>query len=149
MERTGSQKLLKGLSIFNIATATPMALISGAMIVGGNALAKGMNAVSLEEVAGMPMPAEQAGGFVVIVGIAMLLACVFEIISSIFGMRAADNSDEIKPAWILAAFGLVGTVATGIASATHGGMTIGLIVCIAVAALYFWSANNVMIARVK
>ena len=151
MERTGSQKLLRGLSILNIATATPVALLAGAMVVGGNALATKMAAadMQLERVMGISASPEQAGGLAFFVGFGLLLGCIFALIASVFGMRAADNLDEIKPAWMLAGFGLVGTIAMGIASATHGGMTIGLSFFVVLAALYFWSTNNVMIDQAK
>jgi hypothetical protein len=144
MERTGSQKLLKGLSIFNIVASTLSLLMGALVIVGGAMIASGHSSAAIQDlIQRLSLPSDQAGPLFIVMGIAILLACAFEIVTGVFGVRAAHDNTKIKPAWIFTLISLIAAVAAGAVAIVGGNATPSIAVSLGLSGLAFYAANRV------
>ena len=142
MERSGSQKALRIISIIGIIFGL-LALAMAALMV----FASGFVASVTDEAAVEGMSNTEAGALVGFTGLITLVEALIAIIQGILGLRAAKDASKIKPVWILAIIGLVGSVIGAIMFFVNGGGDMSNITSyissVVFAVIYFWIANNI------
>lgn len=139
MERSGSQKVLRVLSILIIIGAV-ITLVGAIVLIAGGCF----YAASGEAIEGYT--AAEAGTLTIAGGAALLVTGVVDLIEGIFGLRAAKDEQKIMPLWILAAVGL-GLAALSLVLGFVNGMDSSRltsdITSIVSSGLMFWIANNI------
>ena len=139
MERSGSQKVLRVLSILIIIGAV-ITLVGAIVLIAGY----GFYAASGEAIEGYT--AAEAGTLTIAGGASLLVSGVVDLIEGIFGLRAAKDEQKIMPLWILAAVGL-GLAALSLVLGFVNGMDSSRlasdITSIVSSGLMFWIANNI------
>lgn len=140
MQRSGSQKVLRVLSILSIVLSVLSFAMAVMMIFGG-----GLYSAEGDPVG--DMSAAEAGATFASVGFATLIEGIIGLIQGILGLRASNDNTKIMPVWILAVTGLglgvVGLLITlvgGGASAENIGSSIGSILG---SGIMFMLANNI------
>ena len=140
MQRSGSQKVLRVLSILSIVGSVLSFGMAALMIFGG-----GVYSAEGDPVGGMS--AVEAGAAFAGVGFATLIEGAIALIQGILGLRASNDNSKIMPVWIIAviglALGVVGllvNVISGAASAENIGSSIGSILG---SGIMFVLANNI------
>lgn len=100
MEKSGSQKALKVISIIMIVFGALGIVASLLLLVGGGAVGiSGVDAAD-DNVAA-------AGGLAMILGFGMLLSTLFDLVIGIFGLRGANDPSKIGVFFVLAVVGVV------------------------------------------
>ena len=139
MERSGSQKVLRVLSILIIIGAV-ITLVGAIVLIAGG----GFYAASGEAIEGYT--AAEAGTLTIAGGASLLVSGVVDLIEGIFGLRAAKDEQKIMPLWILAAVGL-GLAALSLVLGFVNGMDSSRlasdITSVVSSGLMFWIANNI------
>ena len=143
MERSGSQKALKVISIIGIIGGVLTLLSAGIMLFGGSLLAGVTDEVIVDG-----MTNAEVGGMVSFAGVVSLIGGIVYLIQGILGVRASNDATKINPVWILAIIGIVFAVLSFISLFTSGepvemSNIAGGVASIAFAGLYFWIANNI------
>ena len=145
MERSGSQKALKVISIIDIVFGV-LGLLAGIMA----AIATGViDSASPSELAEMGMTADSQGtatALISVLAISSIFSAIVAIIQGVLGIRASNNNQKILPVWILSIVGLVNQVANLISYAVRGTLGQNLasgLLALALSALTFWIANNI------
>lgn len=145
MQNTSSSKILKAGSIINviggIAGSLFGALVAAAGLFGADKLAESPE--FMKALAQSGIPADKAGASLGVIGIAVLLAAIFTIVTGAMGVRAARDNRAIKPAWTLALISLVVSVAGAVACVFAGTYGMSVILSVALATIVFWAANDI------
>ena len=113
MEQSGSQKVLKVLSILGIIFGVITLLFAGLAFWGSSAMV-----VETEAISDAASNAELAG-MTLVLAIASLVEGLLYILQGVLGLRAAKDNQKIMPVWILAVIGLVFGVLGVIAAITN------------------------------
>ena len=143
MERSGSQKALKVISIIGIIGGILTLISAGIMLFGGGLLAGVTDEVIVDG-----MTNAEVGGMVGFAGAISLIAGLVYLIQGILGVRASNDFTKINPVWILAIIGIVFAVLSFISLFVNGepvqmSEIVGGVASVAFAGLYFWIANNI------
>lgn len=140
MQRSGSQKVLRVLSILSIIGSVLSFGMAALMIFGG-----GLYSAEGDPVGGMS--AAEAGATFAGVGFATLIEGVIGLIQGVLGLRASNDNTKIMPVWVLSVIGLaLGVVGfllnlfAGAVSAENIGTSIGSILG---SGIMFVLANNI------
>ena len=139
MQRSGSQKVLKVISVIGIILGIISLIMALLLIVGG-----GLYAGSGEVVEGMT--AAEAGSMSMFGGLLMFLDGAVYLIEGILGLRAAKDNQKIMPVWYLATLGLalaVLSLVMGFFNGMDSSQVASNIGSLAGSGLMFWIANNV------
>ena len=155
MEKSGSQKFLKVISIIDIVLGI-LALIAGIMtaLLGG-AAAAGVVSSGADALATSEFTAEEVGVGIAafsIIGVFTIVAGIITLLEGILGLRAANDPQKIMPVWVLAIIGLVCSVVSLIMTFVNQGGSSDIISGIANVAgscLMFWVANNIKVQAGK
>lgn len=99
MQRSGSQKVLRVLSILSIVGSVLSFGMAALMIFGG-----GLYSAEGDPVGGMS--AAEAGATFAGVGFATLIEGAIGLIQGILGLRASNDNTKIMPVWVLSVIGL-------------------------------------------
>lgn len=146
MQRSGSQKALLVLSIISIVFAALGILASIAAIAGGAIFGAAPAQDVSEALSGTGVTQGEASAVIGMVGLVLLIACVFELIVGILGIRAANDNQKIMPVWWLTLITLVLDaigVVMGLMGGPAGSDVMNSVVGVVIAALMFWIANNI------
>lgn len=139
MQRSGSQKVLKVISVIGIILGIISLIMALLLIVGG-----GLYAGSGEVVEGMT--AAEAGSASIFGGLLMLLDGAVYLVEGILGLRAAKDNQKIMPVWYLATLGLalaVFSLVMGFFNGMDSSQVASNIGSLVGSGLMFWIANNV------
>lgn len=145
MDKSGSQKFLKVISIIDIILGAGMVLLGIFAFVGGAAIGS-MDAATL---ASEGIDADAQAISMAALSIAAVISIGYgaiSIIEGILGVRAANDPSKIMPVWILAIIGLAGSVITVIMGLLNiSGMTFQFsqLITVAINGFMFWIANNI------
>ena len=143
MERSGSQKALKVISIIGIIGGILTLASAGIMLFGGSLLAGVTDEVIIDG-----MTNAEVGGLVGFAGAISLIAGIVYLVQGILGVRASNDAAKINPVWILAIIGIIFAVLSFISLFTSGepvemSNIVGGVASLAFSVLYFWIANNI------
>lgn len=131
---SNSQKYIKIISIIDIVFGV-IGLIVGVLgATGGFIAASGAT--------GADVAATDAAGFGGVM-IILAIACIFEIIVGILGLRAAKDASKIKPVFVLSIISLAVGVVSLIMSITGGSFKASDLAGLVGSALMVFCANNV------
>lgn len=139
MQRSGSQKVLKVISVIGIILGIISLIMALLLIVGG-----GLYAGSGEVVEGMTTA--EAGSASIFGGLLMLLDGAVYLVEGILGLRAAKDNQKIMPVWYLATLGLalaVFSLVMGFFNGMDSSQVASNIGSLVGSGLMFWIANNV------
>ena len=155
-----SKKILKVFGIFSIIVGIIGAILGALGVLTGSVMGAGAITGNIDElVAKANVTKEQLAGMVGLIGIVSLIlhdASIIEIISGVFSVKAAKDSQKIMPAWIFALIGVImGIVSLGLTFLNKNalntklsdiiGYTVGLLINI----LIVVAANNIKKAAGK
>lgn len=101
MEKSGSQKVLKVLSILGIIFGVIMLLFAGLAFWGSNAMVAEVETISDAATNG------ELAGYTLVLAIASLIEGLVLILQGVLGLRAAKDNQKIMPVWVLAIIGIV------------------------------------------
>ena len=141
MERSGSQKALRVISIIEIVFAVLvlfLGLFAGLLggLVGAGGAESGLTA---EEVA-------TSTSTLAILSAIMVVSAVWDLLCGILGIRAANDNQKIMIVWVFALIGVVldavGLV-LGIVDGSFGQNAVSTLVGLVIDVLLFWIANNI------
>jgi FtsH-binding integral membrane protein len=147
MERSGSQKVLRIVSIITIIGGVLTFLVGVLALVGGGAFA-GMPAAEVAEaVAESGLEQDELAFVAVAIGILALLTAALYIAEGIFGLRAAKDASKIGPMRVLVIISLVLAVVSIVLNIFEGNFTsstlINDLVDIAWCCFMYWICNNI------
>lgn len=141
MERSGSQKFLKFVSVIAVIFGS-IGIFFGLMFLLGGGLI-GTSAQAAVE----GMTNQEASIASMTVGLIALIPSICELISGILGIRAANDARKIMPVWffsligfLLPLIGLGAKIATG---SMTGDAVASLIVPLIGSGIMFWIASNI------
>lgn len=148
MDRSGSQKALRVISIISIVCGVIM-LLSGLMF----ALAGGfIGAVPASESGLTADQTTVASMGSAVIGVGLIIAAAIAILEGVLGLRAAKDNQKIMPVWVLSLIGLIfGVIAfvMAIVNGSFGSDALSNILSLAVSAAMFWIANNIKVEAGK
>ena len=140
---TGSQKVIKVVSILVIIVAILSILLGLASCVGGFAGVAASSGVSESEQETLALGA----GVLFFLGGGAIISGVIDLIVGLLGLRGAKNPDKIMPFFVIAIIGVVFAVLNLAGSFTSGQLDgtsiVSAIVQLALMALCVYLANNV------
>lgn len=145
MEKSGSQKVLKVISIIEIVFGA-LALIAGLAAFTGASMLGMAGQEQLAENGIDAATQTQGMAALNLVAMVIVVSAIISIIEGILGVRAANDPTKIQPVWILAIIALVCSVASAIMGIAHvAGATFdpSSLITIAIDAALFWVANNI------
>lgn len=131
---SNSQKYIHVISILEIVFGAIGLILFGVGAAASFAIAGG--AVEAD------LAATDAAGF----GIAMVvlaIACIFNIITGILGVRAAKDASKIGPVFVLAVLSLAVSVLSLVLGVVGGDFDSSSVISVVGSALMAWCANNV------
>ena len=138
MERSGSQKALKVISILIIIGAA-----LGLLAAVGFAGVGGVIAGTTDEVVVDGMSNTDVGGMLGLASIVALISSIISLVQGILGIRASNDITKINPVWILAIIGIVFAVISLIMAITDASDLMSPIISVVFSGIYFWIANNI------
>ena len=145
MDKSGSQKFLKVISIIEIVLGA-LLIIVGLLSIAGGTVAGTVDSATLAE-QGLTEADRAAGAAALsLVGAFSAIAGIISIIEGVLGVRAANDPSKIMPVWVLA---LISLVCAGLSLLMGifgiAGMSFGpsSILTVVMDALMFWVANNI------
>ena len=140
---TGSQKVIKVVSILVIIVAILSILLGLASCVGGFAGVAASSGVSESEQETLALGA----GVLFFLGGGAIISGVIDLIVGLLGLRGAKNPDKIMPFFVIAIIGVVFAVLNLAGCFTSGQLDgtsiVSAIVQLALMALCVYLANNV------
>ena len=144
MEKSGSQKALKVLSIIMIVLSILGVLMSLGVIAGGALFgaASTMSDATADESAMMVTGGLLLGG----AGIVLLVSYVIDLIIGILGLRGANNPAKIGAFYVLTIIGIVVNAiicVLAIAGGTDASSILGNIVSLVIVIVLFVLARNI------
>lgn len=145
MEKSGSQKFLKVVSIIDIIVGILLLILGVMIIVSGT----NPNQAELASLEASGVTSDEVAAYLQIARLAMVVSIVsglINLIEGILGVRAANDPSKIMPVWILSLLGLIASAVTIIAGIAHiNGLNFepSQILSLALSILMFWVANNI------
>jgi hypothetical protein len=142
MERSGSQKVLRILSIIQIIISI-LILIVGAM---GFIAAGDVSSIQTGDVETNSIVQGAAGTIAVAFGVVVVIIGLWNLLCGIFGLRAANDNTKIMIVWVFLLIGMIIELVAA-AFAILNGFQDTSIWSVAVALIWsvfmFWIANNI------
>ena len=145
-ERTGSQKVLRVISIVQIIEAVLLVVFALMGVMSGAAIGAADPSSVAELTAETGMSQGALGGLVAGTSLTVIIAAAISILIAVFGLRASNDVNKIMPAWIFSIIGLVGSCLSIVMKAVNGtlsGNLLSSLLTLAVAVLTFWVCNNI------
>lgn len=142
MERSGSQKFLKVISIIDIVIGVLAIIMSIVTITVGGAV----GVVSDDVVASGEVTASDvamASGAMSIIGVFALIVGALILVEGILGLRAANDPNKIMPVWVLSLIGLAGGGVGLVMTIAQSGNVLSSLFSLLGSCLMFWVANNI------
>lgn len=148
MDRSGSQKFLKVISIIDIVMGAIIIIVSfAAIFMGGIAGIASPDLMASGELSASD--AALASGAMSIIGVFGIVVGAVTVIEGVLGVRAANDPSKIMPVWILSIIGVAANAVSLImAFAQHGNVVSGLL-SLVVSGLMLWVANNIKVQAGK
>ena len=142
MERSGSQKALRVISIIQIIFSI-IILIVGAMgfIAAGEVGSIQTGDVELNSVA-----QGAAGTIAVAFGVVVVIIGLWNLLCGVFGLRAANDNQKIMIVWVFLLIGMIIELVAATMAILNGFMDttfISVAVALAWSVFMFWIANNI------
>lgn len=148
MDRSGSQKFLKVISIIDIVMGAIVIVASfAAVFMGGVA-----SMASPDLVASGELDASQAAlasGAMSILGVFGIIVGAVTVVEGVLGVRAANDPSKIMPVWILSIIGLAANAVSLIMAFVQHGNILSALLSLVVSGLMFWVANNIKVQAGK
>lgn len=151
-ERTGSQKILRVISIVQIIEAILVVIFGIMTLMGGTMIGTADPASVAELTAETGISQGDIGGMVSLLGVSFLIEAAISMLIAIFGLRASNDVNKIMPAWILSVIGLVGNcigLVMGAVNGTLSGNLASVLLSLAVSVITFWVCNNIKVEAGK
>ena len=145
-ERTGSQKVLRVISIVQIIEAVLLVVFALMGVMSGAAIGAADPSSVAELTAETGMSQGALGGLVAGTSLTVIIAAAISILIAVFGLRASNDVNKIMPAWIFSIIGLAGSCLSIVMKAVNGtlsGNLLSSLLTLAVAVLTFWVCNNI------
>lgn len=148
MERSGSQKILRVISIIDIVGGVLMLILGLMTTVAGGLLggAAGSATLDLVEEGIDPSDVGALSMLTTALAVIVIVEAIISIIEGVLGLRAAKDATKIMPVWILAIITLVAS-AIGLimvfVNGTFASDGITSICTLVMDGLMFWIANNI------
>ncbi|MEA5020407.1 MAG: hypothetical protein VB027_08555 [Gordonibacter sp.] len=117
MEKSGSRKALKVISIIMIVFSVLGVISSLFLLIGGGSLGIAGADAADDAVA-------VAGGLAMILGFGILLSALFNLLIGIFGVRGANNPNKIGVFFVLAIVGVIFALINAISMFLIGDMEV-------------------------
>lgn len=148
MDRSGSQKFLKVISIIDIVMGAIVIVASfAAVFMGGVA-----SMASPDLVASGELDASQAAlasGAMSILGVFGIIVGAVTVVEGVLGVRAANDPSKIMPVWILSIIGLAANAVSLIMAFVQHGNILSALLSLVVSGLMLWVANNIKVQAGK
>lgn len=148
MEKSGSQKALKVLSIILIVLAAFSIVGMLLVLAGGGLLFTAISENAITDVSSSDLDTvATATGLVMFLGVALLISAIFDLIVGIFGVRGANNPQKIRPFIVLCIICIVveaiGAISSFALGSTDSNTILGVILGLAIPIICLVLANNI------
>ena len=142
MERSGSQKVLRVLSIIQIIVAI-IVLIVGAM---GFIAAGEVGTIQTGDVETNSIVQGTVGTIAVAFGVIVVIIGIWNLLCGVFGLRAANDNTKIMIVWVFLLIGMIIELiaaAFAILNAFQDTSFWSVVVALVWSVFMFWIANNI------